>query len=68
MLSTNGEIVWQPVCKRVDILSTHSKTVHLDSFLPLKALSIKIRRRLVSKCAVVCVFKFSSGSVETQLW
>ena len=28
MLSTNGEIVWQPepVCeKRVDILSTHSK-------------------------------------------
>ena len=27
MLSTNGEIVWQPVCERVDILSTHSKTV-----------------------------------------
>jgi len=36
MLSTN--VVWQPVCeKRVDILSTHSKTVHLDSFLPLMA-------------------------------
>jgi len=32
MLSTSREIVWQPVCeKRVDILSTHSKTVHLNS-------------------------------------
>jgi len=43
MLSSSGEIVWQPMCeKRVDILRTHSKTVHLDSFLPLTAFSIKI--------------------------
>jgi len=46
MLSTSGEIVWQPVCeKKADILSTHSKTlktVHMDSFLPLTTSSIKI--------------------------
>jgi len=30
MLSTSGEIGWQPVCeKRVDILSTHSENSSL---------------------------------------
>jgi len=34
MLSTNGEIVWQPVCEnRVDILSTHSKNSSLGLVL-----------------------------------
>jgi len=41
MLSTNGEIVWQPVCEKRWTFWAHSlKTVHLDSFLPLMALSI----------------------------
>jgi len=36
MLSTNGEIVWQPVCeKRVDILSTHSKNSSLGLVLAI---------------------------------
>jgi len=34
MLSTYGEIVWQPVCeKRVDVLSTHSKNSSLGLVL-----------------------------------
>jgi len=41
MLSTSGEIVWQPVCeKRVDILSTHSKNSLLGLVLALDGVEL----------------------------
>ena len=55
MLSTNGEIVWQPVCEnRVDILSAHSKNSSIGLVLAVYGIAHQNTLTVGFKCAVVC--------------